>query len=145
MPERFRKKIRRLRGSRTCGWGRVGQHRGSGQRGGFGHAGGHKHMWSRVNVEDPDYFGKKGFRRVKFIHETRTLDLEGLSIALRASPTKGEGAEKRNKINVVDLGYEKVLGKGRIDKPVIVEALSFSKIAKQKIESAGGKTVVVEG
>jgi large subunit ribosomal protein L15 len=144
MPLRFRKKIRRLRGSRTCGWGRVGQHRGSGQRGGFGNAGGHKHMWSRMNVEDPDYFGKKGFRRVKFIHETRTVDLERLSIAIGASPTRGEGAEKKNRINVVDLGYEKVLGKGRIDKPVIVEALSFSKTAKQKIESAGGKTVVIQ-
>jgi large subunit ribosomal protein L15 len=143
MPPRFRKKIRRLRGSRTCGWGRVGQHRGSGQRGGFGNAGGHKHMWSRVNVEDPDHFGKKGFRRVKFIHETRTLDLEELS-AIIGSSTRGEGAEKKNKINVVDLGFEKVLGKGRINKPVTVEALSFSKIAKQKIESAGGKTVLIQ-
>jgi large subunit ribosomal protein L15 len=97
-----------------------------------------------MNVEDPDYFGKKGFRRVKFIHETRTIDLERLSAATGASPKKGEGAEKKSKINVVDLGYEKVLGRGRIDKPVIVEALSFSKIAKQKIESAGGKTVVVQ-
>lgn len=144
MPERFRKKIRRLRGSRTCGWGRVAQHRGSGQRGGFGHAGGHKHMWSRINVEDPDHFGKKGFRRVKFIHQTRTVDLETLSIAIEASPKKSEGAEKKTKINVVDMGYEKVLGRGRIDKPVIVEALSFSKIAKEKIESAGGKTVVLQ-
>jgi large subunit ribosomal protein L15 len=143
MPERFRKKIRKLRGSRTCGWGRVAQHRGSGQRGGFGNAGGHKHMWSRMNVEDPDYFGKKGFRRVKFIHQTRTVDLEWLSTALKATPKKGEGTEK-SKINIIDLGYEKVLGQGRIDRPVVVEALSFSKIAKEKIESAGGKAVVIK-
>lgn len=101
-------------------------------------------MWSRISVEDPDHFGKKGFRRVKFIHQTRTLDLEGLSNAIGASGNKGEVAEKKTKINVVELGYEKVLGKGRIDKPVVVEALSFSKIAKQKIESAGGKTVIVQ-
>ena len=144
MPDRFRKKIRTLRGSRTCGWGRVGQHRGSGQRGGFGNAGGHKHMWSRMNVINPDYFGKKGFRRVKFIHHTRTIDLELLSKAFEAPTKKGEGAEKKTKINVIDLGYEKVLGRGRIAKPVVVEAYSFSKIAKEKIESAGGKAVVIK-
>jgi large subunit ribosomal protein L15 len=144
MPERFRRKIRKLRGSRTCGWGRVAQHRGSGQRGGFGNAGGHKHMWSRVNVEDPDYFGKKGFRRVKFIHEPRTVDLEGISKAFENAPKKSEGTEKKAKINIVDMGYEKVLGRGMVDRPVVVEALSFSKIAKKKIESAGGKAVVIQ-
>jgi large subunit ribosomal protein L15 len=144
MPDRFRKKIRRLRGTRTCGWGRVGQHRGSGQRGGFGNAGGHKHMWSRMNVLDPDYFGKKGFRRVKFIHFTRTVDLEGLSKALETTAKKSEAAEKKTKINVVDMGYEKVLGRGRLTKPAIIEAYSFSKIAKEKIESAGGKAVVIQ-
>jgi large subunit ribosomal protein L15 len=97
-----------------------------------------------MNVLDPDYFGKKGFRRVKFIHLTRTVDLEGLSKALETTAKKSEATEKKTKINVVDMGYEKVLGRGRIAKPVIIEAYSFSKIAKQKIESAGGKAVVVQ-
>ena len=144
MPPRFRKKARKFRGSRTCGWGRVAQHRGSGHRGGFGNAGGHKHMWSRVNVETPGYFGKKGFRPRKFIFRPKTIDLEGISMALGETAKKSEGAEKKIKIDVTDLGYEKVLGRGRMDKPAIVEALSFSKIAKEKIESAGGKAVVVQ-
>jgi large subunit ribosomal protein L15 len=144
MPPRFRKKIRRFRGSRTCGWGRVGQHRGSGHRGGFGNAGGHKHMWSRVNVESPGYFGKKGFRPRKFIIRPDTIDLEGISKALESIPRKSEAAERKIKIDITELGYEKVLGRGRITKPVTVEALSFSRIAKEKIESAGGKAVVVQ-
>jgi large subunit ribosomal protein L15 len=144
MPPRFRRKIRRFRGSRTCGWGRVGQHRGSGHRGGFGNAGGHKHMWSRVNVETPGYFGKKGFRPKKFIIRPSTIDLEEISEALQAMPKKSEASDRKMKINITELGYEKVLGRGRIVKPVTVEALSFSRIAKEKIESAGGKAVVLE-
>ncbi|HEW93674.1 MAG TPA: 50S ribosomal protein L15, partial [Thermoprotei archaeon] len=35
MPHRYRK-TRWQRGSRTYGWGRVGQHRKSGSRGGYG-------------------------------------------------------------------------------------------------------------
>lgn len=144
MPERFRKKIRKLRGSRTCGWGRVAQHRGSGQRGGFGNAGGHKHMWTRTVVEDPDYFGKKGFRPHRKMPEARTINLDEIPKVAKDVGKKSEGAEKRVKINVADLGYEKVLGRGKIDKPMIVEAPIFSKGAKEKIESAGGKAVVVQ-
>jgi large subunit ribosomal protein L15 len=101
-------------------------------------------MWSRVNVESPDYFGKKGFRPRKFIYRPKTIDLEAISKVLGQTAKKAEGAEKKTKINITDLGYEKVLGRGRIDKPVTVEALSFSKTAKEKIESAGGKTVVIQ-
>ncbi|MEM3921728.1 MAG: 50S ribosomal protein L15, partial [Nitrososphaerota archaeon] len=52
------RKSRKRRGSRTCGWGQIGQHRKSGSRGGHGHAGMHKHKWTWVLKHDPDYFGK---------------------------------------------------------------------------------------
>ena len=61
MPTRLRK-IRKKRGSRTVGYGRIGQHRGVGQRGGHGKAGRRKHLWSYVLRYEPDYFEKKGFR-----------------------------------------------------------------------------------
>jgi large subunit ribosomal protein L15 len=144
MPTRFRKKIRKLRGSRTCGWGRVAQHRGSGHRGGFGNAGGHKHMWSRTVVEDPDHFGKKGFRAHRKILQPRTLNLDEIPSIVKDVGKKGESPEKKVKINVTNLGYDKVLGRGKIEKPIIVEAPSFSKTAKGKIESAGGKAVVIQ-
>jgi large subunit ribosomal protein L15 len=39
----------------------------------------------------------------------------------------------------ITLDVDKVLGKGRVTKPLIVTARSFSKRAQEKIESAGGK------
>jgi len=144
MPSRFRRKVRKLRGSRTYGWGRVAQHRGSGQRGGFGKAGGHKHKWSKTVVEDTDYFDKKGFRPHRVISQPKTINLGEMSRILKDVGKKGEGAEKNVKINVTDFGYEKVLGRGKIDKPIIVEATSFSKTAKEKIEAAKGKAIVIQ-
>jgi len=48
-------------------------------------------------------------------------------------------------IDVVASGYFKVLGKGRlaIEKPVIVKAKFFSKLAEAKIKKAGGACVLV--
>ncbi len=39
----------------------------------------------------------------------------------------------------------KVLGNGEIDRPLTIKAHKFSASAKQKIEAAGGKAIVVEG
>ncbi|MGC8557261.1 MAG: 50S ribosomal protein L15, partial [Fervidicoccus sp.] len=50
MVVRFRRKVRKLRGrTRTMGWGRIGQHRKTGSKGGRGAAGmlKHKESWMR--------------------------------------------------------------------------------------------------
>jgi len=57
MPHKKRK-VRKKRGSRTHGYGRVGQHRG----GGHGKAGFHKHKWTYTVKYDPNRFGKHGFK-----------------------------------------------------------------------------------
>jgi large subunit ribosomal protein L15 len=44
----------------------------------------------------------------------------------------------------VELGYEKVLGEGKISKPLTIEAKFFSRQALKKIEEAGGKAVKIE-
>ncbi len=44
----------------------------------------------------------------------------------------------------ITLDVDKVLGKGRVTKPLIVTARSFSKRAQEKIESAGGKAKVLD-
>ena len=59
MPHKLRK-TRKMRGSRTQGYGRVGQHRDSGSKG-HRKVGRHKHLWSYVTTYEPDYFGKHGF------------------------------------------------------------------------------------
>ena len=59
MPHKERK-TRKMRGSRTHGYGRIGQHRDAGSKG-QRKVGRHKHLWSYVVAHEPEYFGKKGF------------------------------------------------------------------------------------
>jgi len=42
----------------------------------------------------------------------------------------------------IDLGKKKVLGRGKLTKPVSVSAAAFSAVARAKIEEAGGEAVV---
>ena len=48
------------------------------------------------------------------------------------------GGGKAPVIDLVSLGYFKLLGKGQISVPVIVKAKFFSKLAEKKIKEAGG-------
>ena len=41
------------------------------------------------------------------------------------------------------MGYNKVLGKGRINKPLIIKSPKFSQSALTKIENAGGEAVIL--
>jgi ribosomal protein L15 len=55
------RKVRKYRGSRTHGYGQIGQHRCRGGRGGTGKAGLDKHKWTYILSHNPDYWLKKGF------------------------------------------------------------------------------------
>lgn len=137
MPHSLRK-TRKKRGSRTCGYGRVGQHRKSGSKG-YRRAGRHKHGWTYVITQEPEYFGKEGFtsphslkRKDKVIN---VGELDELSDKLQL---KGE-------IPILDLdslGYTKLLGKGKIVKPVTVKIAACSRSAAEKIREAGGQVIV---
>ena len=59
------RKTRKMRGSRSHGYGITQKHRGAGSRGGHGMAGSKKHKWSYVSKYLPNYFGKRGFTRPK--------------------------------------------------------------------------------
>ena len=144
MPTRLRK-IRKFRGSRTCGWGRVGQHRKSGMRGGFGRTGRHKHKWTWVIKYAPDYFGKRGFKspmqKIKVrVKEINVGELPDILVKLEKTETQ----DGKPVIDLPALGYGKLLGKGRIDIPVIVKAYDFTETAVEKIKKAGGEVVKVE-
>jgi large subunit ribosomal protein L15 len=138
MPHKLRK-MRKTRGSRTVGWGRTGQHRGRGQKGGR-KVGRRKHLWSWVLRYEPDYFSKHGFyspqqAQVKAIN---VGELEELEATLRAQETMKQ-EQGLPFLNLVELGYSKLLGSGRIEKPYSIEVISYSKTAARKIEEAGGK------
>ena len=140
MPHKLRKS-RKQRGSRTVGWGRVGQHRKGGQKGQT-RSGRHKHLWSYVLRYEPDHYSKKGFyspsrRRVKVMN---VGDLEDLAMRLLA----GAGLEEREGLVHLDLdrlGYNKLLGMGRVTKPFSINVTSYSESAAKKVEEAGGKLI----
>ena len=126
------------RGSREHGFGKIGQHRKGGQRGGKGkYTGGQKHLWSYMVKYEPNYYGKKGFKRPPlFQHKMKIINVEDLEkLALKSDS---------NQVNIIELGqYEKVLGKGKISKKLKVTAKAFSKSAIQKIEDAGGECILI--
>ncbi len=147
MTVRRRRKSRKLRGrTRTMGWGRIGQHRKSGSRGGFGAAGMHKHRWTWVVKYAPKWFGKHGFTRPEKIAGRKiTINVGELS-EMASSMERAGVAVKEGGMVVIDataLGFNKVLGSGRVDKPLKIIAREVSETARRKIEEAGG--VVIQG
>jgi large subunit ribosomal protein L15 len=132
LPTRF-KKSRKYRGSRTHGYGQIGQHRHSGSRGGHGNAGLHKHKWSWLIKNDPDHFGRDHFRppgHAKPTTWTNVGDLDTLA--------------KGKFVDLTSMGFQKLLGSGRVRKPYEVKVSFFTKRAQAKIEAAGGKIAVKE-
>jgi len=136
---RRHRKIRKLRGSRTCGWGITGQHRAGGMRGGHGKAGIHKH---RLIPFAPKFAGRTGFKPPSSLRkEPKTInvgELDELTSNLTANKklTQEKG---RTTVNLVELGYSKLLGGGRVTQPLIVKVPSFSESAAKKIKEAGGE------
>jgi len=138
MPHRLRK-IRKKRGSRTCGYGRVGQHRKSGSKG-YRKAGRHKHGWTYVIKYEPEYFGKKGFTSPKSLkREVKVINVGELE---EIAEKYGKTEEGKILVDLESLGYTKLLGSGKVTKPLIVKVASCSKSAAEKIEEPGGKVLM---
>jgi len=138
MPHKLRK-IRKTRGSRTQGYGRIGQHRDAGSKG-QRKVGRHKHLWSYVTTYEPDYFGKHGFTSPQSLkHKEKTLNLEKLEELSQRFPSE----EGKFRVDLTSLGYTKLLGTGRITKPMTVNIAAYSKTAAEKIKQAGGEILPV--
>jgi large subunit ribosomal protein L15 len=139
MPHRLRK-VRKNRGSRTQGWGRVGQHRRTGSKG-RRNAGRHKALWSYVIKYEPDYYSKVGFTSPKSLREeVKIINVGTLNgIAAKISTEK---QEDKTVVDLAALGYTKLLGTGRVTKPLIIRVASCSKSAAEKIKSAGGQVLM---
>ena len=126
------KKVVKQRGSRTHGYGSHKKHRGAGSRGGRGMTGAKAHRFVKFLKEAPGHIGKYGFKSKTGIDYV-TINLCELSVL----------AEKSGKKEIIlkELGYGKVLGKGSINKALIVHADAFSAKAREKLEAAGGKAI----
>jgi large subunit ribosomal protein L15 len=141
------RKVRKQRGSRTHGYGQIGQHRCRGGRGGTGKAGLDKHKWSYVLRYDPTYWEKKGFvstrtlgRKVSVINVGKLDDL----VDKLDSEKKLERKDKKIFLDLGSLGYDKLLGTGEIIKPMLVKVASYSEAASRKLEEAGGQILKEE-
>ncbi len=134
MPTRIRK-VRRLRGSRTHGYGQIGQHRHSGKQGGHGNAGLHKHKWSWLMLHDPDHFRRDPFRPPSYHKVSKWANIGDLASFAEAGDSKGGTVT----IDLDSKGIEKLLGGGEVKRAFNVKVSSYPERAKQKLEEAGGK------
>jgi len=139
MPTRLRKS-RKYRGSRTCGYGKVGQHRDQGSKPNR-KAGRHKHKWSYVLRYDPEYFGKRGFTSPKSLKQKNRIINVGKLDEL-ADRFAVEKEKEKLLIDLIGLGYTKLLGTGKVSKPLIIKVASSTESATQKIKEAGGEVLV---
>jgi large subunit ribosomal protein L15 len=136
------RKIQRMRGTRNCGWGNTQKHRGAGSRGGRGMAGSKKQKWSYVSKYMPDHFGRVGFKRpLKMIKEDVKVNIGMLDLNLERLVRDGKAVQsgKKYAIDLEALGYDKLLGTGKVTHALEIKVAKSSKIAAEKVASAGGK------
>jgi large subunit ribosomal protein L15 len=135
----WKRKTRKLRGSRTHGYGRVGQHRKSGGRGGKGKAGGRDHFWIRTVKYEPNRFRRIGFKPPT-TQRIRTINVGELEdLARRVLRLEGAGAPYE--LDLTGLGYDKLLGKGDLRIPLRVRVSSYTPLAGEKVAAAGGEII----
>jgi len=79
------------------------------------------------------YFGKHGFHSPQAIHhKENTLNLNKLTQLTQPNQTE---------LNLTAMGYTKLLGTGKITQPLTITIPACSKIAAEKIKTAGGKII----
>ncbi len=138
-----KKKVKKIRGSRTCGGGSHKKRRGAGHRGGRGNAGVHKHKYIKfvkLAKEGLYEFGKRGFTR-PFSVRKDYLDEKAVKETLRALKDKGKLDDytykflhSRPELNVGDLDeiIDKLVELGLAEKDdkykVDLTVLGYSKL-----------------
>jgi len=145
-----------MRGTRTHGYGVVGQHRKTGQRAGKGKT----TQWKKskksyylkqkeLGFPDPDWdFGKRGFKRpqdINRIYNVNALNLKDLDSKIEDLTLKNIATKSGNTytINLKDINIQKILGRGEINKKINLTVSKASKRAIEKIELAGGKVTLL--
>jgi large subunit ribosomal protein L15 len=128
-----RKEKKRRRGERTY-HGRHAKWRGGGSRGGRGNVSLHKH---EVKWRERE----KGFR-YPLRKEYKTINLDELNELIKEMIEEGKLDKNNLKINLKELGYDKLLGRGNIEYPAIIEVEKASKKSIEKIKEKGGNVII---
>jgi len=135
-----KRKVRKLRGSRTHGWGTSGQHRESGMLGGHGNVGLFRHKKSAVIRYNIQMKRKRLLPRMEDKRRSVTSvgQLEDLLVRRDCAHAVSDH-EGKKLLDLQVLGFTKLLGSGKVQVPVLVRIGSFSKSAAAKLEAAGGR------
>jgi large subunit ribosomal protein L15 len=136
--KRTQKKLRKTRGyKRKRGNGK--RCRGAGNRGGRGRAGlGKRAAQNKIKYLKDKKLGRPGSHGFISIKQRKDFHPETINVdKLDKFATKTGQTE----VNLLKLGYKKLLGSGKVRNKIIVHVPQFSETAKQKIESAGGKII----
>lgn len=142
MQKRTPKRITKMRGQRSAGYGFTKGHRAAGQRGGKGMAGTKKHHYIKVMTENPRYFGKWGFKRPqKLLESLNTLNVGDIDEAADRLVERGLATKtgKRYAIDVSKLGIERILGSGKVTKQLNLTGVKgITARAREKVTGVGG-------
>jgi large subunit ribosomal protein L15 len=106
--------------------------RGAGKRGGRCNAGINKHrVMTRIKYM-PGHWGMHGFNR------DPSLRVVNVSVNLQEVEAMADGKS----INLSELGFDKLLGKGKMNKALHITVKEASSLAIKKVEAAGGSVTL---
>ena len=128
------------------GGGSTKKRRGAGHRGGRGNSGGNKHHWTWMVINDPNHFGKYGFKRPqKTIQEFKPVNLTYIDNEIERLLADEVAVREDGQIvlDVTKMGYNKVLGGGSLSQAMTIQSPMFSQSAIEKIENAGGIAEII--
>ncbi|MBI2659666.1 uL15 family ribosomal protein [Candidatus Woesearchaeota archaeon] len=140
-----RKKNERQRGSKTHGWGAKKKHRGKGHQGGAGMASSGKRSDAKKPSiwKDKNYFGKHGF-----VSKTPKIKINAVNISYIEQHMEkfvSSGLAKKEQdsysLELGKLGFNKLLGDGRVSVKLRITTPYASKIAVEKVKEAGGEVL----
>jgi len=148
MLKQKRTKMSRSRGSSSHGGGHKKKRRGAGHRGGVGLSGsgarGDQKKSMILRKFGHSYFGKKGFTS---IHKksNKVLSLAYLENNFDKLVEAGVivNDKKEYVFDSTIFKYDKILGSGTLTKALTIICNEISDSAKEKVENAGGKVVVM--
>lgn len=140
-----RKKNTRQRGHMTHGWGSKKKHRGKGHQGGAGMAGTGKRADSKKPSiwKDKNYFGKHGF-----VSKTPKVKINSVNVSYIEQHLDKFVSNKliiqedgTYFIDLEKLGFNKLLGDGRVSIKFKIKTPYASKSAIEKVKEAGGEVI----
>ncbi|MBN1645039.1 uL15 family ribosomal protein [Candidatus Woesearchaeota archaeon] len=140
-----RRKFRRKRGSRECGWGVF--HRGKGHKGGCGKAGTGKRAKAKMPMQGRWSIQKQGKYGFKF----KGKSIVEVPINLKVVEDKLNSWIKNKKIvkegdaftvDLSKLGFNKLLGSGKVVHKLKIIVDFASKSVVEKVKAKGGEVVL---